>query len=481
MATPTYGTVTGNTAQGMMSASWASLYTLMLKPQYHGELIQRYGGALGIFEALYFAGQTIDVQGASKKVFEEGSLERGVLTHGATSTAVAGAAITVKLAATQYNTKSQSYLTVGDKIFIPPAYLTQDGVVPTVPMAYQVTARSANQSPIEDTTYTCTPLDEGCALAIELPAATTLMVSGGNFAPGSVGALPKSSGWYERTFYTAIKRVAWALEGSQQSDQRYYEELKGGGTGMFSKATIEADFRLNSAINDEILLGQVIDNVDLANSDSESNEARGTLGIWPTLAARGMKLYYDGAMTITDFDYIKKLFISMGVTDKKASFFMGAELMRYLENSGLDFVKEYSGGTDFMKSFEQIGVGVKSVKKNDILVGFHELVNSSNPVKYGLSAYSFDKWGFIIPDTQVTVRDSANGVGAKMKNLVYGNKNYNGENRGRFINIIPGVNGLSQVGSNIAVNRYDEVRGEIGAEFLLQFSKAEQCILVQNA
>jgi hypothetical protein len=79
----------------------------------------------------------------------------------------------------------------------------------------------------------------------------------------------------------------------------------------------------------------------------------------------------------------------------------------------------------------------------------------------------------------VTVKDAATGVSAKMKNLVFGNKNYNGENRGRFMNIIPGVNGLNQVGSNIAVDRYDRVKGEVGAEFCLIANKMEQGIFIQ--
>ena len=481
MATPTPGTVTGNTAQYGYNQSWASLFTLMLKPQYWNELIQKYGPALGIFEALYFAGQTVDVAGYEKKVFEEGSFERSVTTHGTTSAAAAGANATMYLAATNFNTSKLSYLTIGDKVFIPQVYLEQDGVVPNLPLAYQVTAITPN-STVTSIAYTLTPLDQGTEIAVAIPAGTEILVTGGNFAPGSVGAVPKASGWYERSFYTAIKRVAWAIEGSSQSDQRYFEELKGGGTGMFTKATIEADFRLNAAINDELLMGQVIDNLTLANSDSQNNAARGTLGIWPTLDARAMKLYYTGTMTVPDFDLIKDLFISMGVTDKKASFFLGSTLMKYLENSGLEFIKEFSGGTDFTKAFNGIGVEIPAVKKNGIFVGFHELVNSSNPVKWGIDGYGFKSRGFIVPDTQVTVKDAVTGVQMKMKNLVYGNKNYNGENRGRFVNILPGVNGMqAQVGSNIAINRYDEVRGEMGAEFMAIINRAEQMILVDEA
>ena len=481
MATTTAGTITGNTAFGAYNASWASLFTLMLKPQYWNEIIQKYGPALGIFEAMYFAGQTVDVMQNTKKVFEEGSYERSIVTGIATTVAGAGSNISLRLASSQYDTKSNPYLAIGDKVFIPPAYLELDGVVPKIPLAYQVVSRDANQSPIEDTDFVCTPLDAGTELAIELPATTTLMVTGGNYAPGSQGAKPKSSGWTERTFYTAIKRAAWQIQGSQQSDQRYTEELRGGGTGMFDKASIEADFALNAFINDELLLGEVIDNLTMNDRDSVANAARGTLGIWPTLNSRGMKLYYTGTMTVPDFDLIKDLFISMGVTDKRASFFMGSELMKYLENSGLEFIKEFSGGTDFTKAFNGIGVEIPAVKKNGIFVGFHELVNSSNPLKYGITGYGFPKWGFIIPDTQVTVRDSIDGVSMKMKNLVFGNKNYNGENRGRVVNILPGVNGMQgKLGTNVAVDTYDDVRGEMLSEFMLIFNKAEQAIMVQD-
>lgn len=481
MATTTAGTITSNTHTGAYNASWASLFTLMLKPQYWNELIQRFGPALGLFEALYFAGQTIDVKQHEHKVFEEGSYERAIVTGtDETATAIAGADVTMKLAAAQFDAKGNPYLQLGDKVVIPAKYLTQDGAATLVPLGYQVTAVSDDAT--TDKEFTLTPLDEDTALAVAIPGGTSLFVTGGNFAPGSQGALPKTMGWYERSSYTAIKRTAWAIEGSQQSDERYYDTLKGGGMGMFSKATVEADFRLNAAINDELLVGQVIDNITLNNRDSVANDARGTLGIWPTLAARGMKLYYNGAMTIPDFDNIKDLFISMGVTDTKASLFAGSELLKDLENSGLDFVKEYSGGTDFTKAFNGIGVEINAVKKNGIFMGFHELVNSSNPNKYGITDYDFPKWGFVIPDTQVTVREGGTGgVQMKMKNLVFGNKNYNGENRGRFVNVIPGVNAMpGKVGTNIAVDRYDDVRGEMGSEFMLIANKMEQAIMIKD-
>lgn len=481
MATTTAGTITSNTVTGAYNASWASLFTLMLKPQYWDTLIQRFGPALGLFEALYFAGQTIDVKQHTHKVFEEGSYERAIVTGEAeTAVAIAGADVTMLLAAAQFDAKDKAFLQVGDKVMIPAKYLTYDGAATIMTQGYQVTAVSGDAGASKS--YTLKPLDTKTALAVAIPGGTSLMVTGGNFAPGSQGALPKTMGWFEREYKTAIKRTAWAIEGSQQSDERYYDTLKGGGMGMFSKATIEADFRLNAAINDELLVGQVIDNLTLANRDSDNNTARGTKGIWPTLVEKGMKLYYNGAMTIPDFDNIKDLFISMGVTDTKASLFAGSELLKDLENSGLDFIKEFSGGTDFTKAFKGIGVEINAVKKNGIFMGFHELVNSSNPNKYGITDYNFPKWGFVIPDTQVTVREgSEGGVQMKMKNLVFGNKNHNGENRGRFINTIPGVNAMpGKVGTNIAVDRYDDVRGELGSEFMLIANKMEQAILIKD-
>ena len=479
MGSTSFPTVTNNTFQGGYDASWASIFSLMDFPQWYPELIKRYGGAFEIMEFLKMAGQEGTCQSQTRTTFEEGAPERYITTYAQVNTAIAGANISMEISDWGLGTSgvaSQSYLTVGDKVAIPAAYLTISGSKPLLPEWYQVVTKGTVQAGEVTTVFTLTPLNALAVLGTAIPASTKLMVTGGNYAPGAQGAKPKTNGWYSRTHTTAIKRTAFAMEGSQQSTERYLEKLQGGSMGVFSEASIRAEFRHNHAINYEILLGGTVNNLTQTNRDSASNSVRGTVGIMPHLASAGCKQYYTTNYTVPDFDNIKKAFISQGVVDTEVAFFMGAELLRGIENSGLDFVKEYAGGTTLIENLNQLKVNFKVVKKNGITATMHELVSFSNPNTLG--NYSFDKVGFIIPNTQVTVRDSALGVDAKIANLRLSYKNYNGENRERVFKTIPGVNGLSVINSPFAVDSYDDARWEILTEFMVEFHKRNQSILV---
>jgi hypothetical protein len=303
------------------------------------------------------------------------------------------------------------------------------------------------------------------------------MVTGGNYAPGSTGAKPKTQGYYSRTFTTSIKRTAFQIEGSAQSNERYTDHLQGGGMGIFSEASIKGEFRHNQALNYDILLGNTTDNLTMNNRDSVANSVRGTIGIMPHLDAGGCKQYYTTSYTIPDFDMIKKAFISQGVVDTSAAFFAGAELLRGIENSGLDFLAQYAGGTKLMDNLNELKVNFKTIQKNGITLTLHELVSFSNPNTLG--NLSFDKKGFVIPNTQVTVRDSELGADVKMANVTLAYKSFNGENRERIFKVIPGVNGLSQIPGNFAADTYDDARWEILSEYMLLFAKRNQAILIQ--
>jgi len=473
--------VTNNTFEGGYNASYASIFSLMAFPQWYPELVKRYGAAFEIFEFLKFAGQETTCAGQTKTMFEVGAPERYVTTYAAISTALVGADISVKITewgSAGVGVSGEAYLTVGDKIAIPAAYCTVSGSKPTMPQWYQVVTKGTVVVPAANTAFTCTPLNALTVLGTAVPASTKLMVTGGNYAPGSTGAKPKTKGYYSRTFTTAIKRTAFKIEGSQQSNERYTDHLVGGGMGIFSEASIQAEFRHNQALNYEILLGNTADNLTMADADSVSNSVRGTLGILPHLEAGGCQQYYTTTYTVPDFDMIKKAFISQGVVDTSAAMFVGAELLRGIENSGLEFVKEYAGGTTLIENLNQLKVNFKVVKKNGIELTLHELVSFSNPNTLG--NYSFDKKGFVVPNSQVTVRDGELGADVKLANLTLAYKSYGGENRERIFKVIPGVNGLSMIPGNVAVNAYDSASWEILTEFMLLFAKRNQSILIQD-
>ncbi|MFA5638700.1 MAG: hypothetical protein WC961_07470 [Anaerovoracaceae bacterium] len=478
MSSVTKGTIGSLTTQSAYNVNFDSLYNAVLKPQILAELIQRYGLGIGVHDILYFANRTAPVKGSSETVFEEGSPYK-LVTVGAGTIPIAnaGAAVAFSLAAADFDTNDKTFLAVGDAVIIPPKYLTVGGAATYEPKHYQITAVDTGVGAAKK--FTASPLDKGVAIAVAVPAATKLMVTPGNYAPGSDGAKPKSTGWYSKTYYTAIKKAAWQIEGSSQSNERYIENLKGGGAGIMTRATIDADMRLTKAINDELLIGEVPNNLTMANRDSDDNTVRGTMGLWPTLNAYGMKQFYTAPYAITDFDALKELFLSQGVISGNAVFGVGSKLNEYIENSGLEFLKDYSGGTDLMRSFNDLGIEFKYIKKNTIRYMIQEIASFSDPTSFGADAYYFKEAGFIVPDADVTVRKSMDDVAQiKLKNLRLGYKAYNGEDRTRVAKVLPGMASINGMGGNVAVDAYDDIRGQMLSEFMLLVLKPNQMIRV---
>ncbi len=452
----------------------------MLKPQIYGDYIKYYGKGVGLLEFLYLTGATVNVAGPSKTVWEEGSLTKLVEIDGAITPVGAGVDITFSLAAGEFDANHSSYLNLNDIIVIPAEYIEEATVPAIIPHLYQVISVD-NVTLDENATYTARPLLVTTELAVAVPDGTELMVTGGNYALESESGYVKSSGWYSRTFYNSVKKHDWAVGGSTQSNQRYYEELRGGGTGILTKVTMEADYWLDKYVNDEIWLANGVTNTALTmnNRNNVAIPVAGTVGYLRHLEQRAMNQYYTAAYQMSDFDDIKDLLLSQGMTERNVAFLMGSSLYKQVENSGLDFIKEFSGGTDFMKTLNEINVAFRAINKNGVYTVFKELPSLSDPTAYGADAFNdyFKDMGVIIPDVDVTVRGSMEDPATvKIKSLTLGFKNYGGEDRTRVIKNLPGMAG----DGNIAVSTYDDSRGSMLTEFCLLAMKINQHILVLN-
>jgi hypothetical protein len=480
MSTITPNAITSNAVQNRFGANWSSVYD-MLKPQVWQGLVQLYGQGIGLAEFAHIMGATVNVAGATKTVYEEGSIYKLVEVH-QINTALEGEPILITLEGTEY-LNNYAYLTEGDVVVIPAEFLEKPTNTKAVkPELYQVMS-IANRNTAA-AVYTCEPQLSTVAMVHHIDVGTKLMVTGGNSANEAQGWRPKASGWSSRHFDCSTIRTPWSIGGSQQSNQRYYEELRGGGTGIFTKTTAEADMRHTKSISDQMLLGSGISNGALvgANRYGENIDMTGTVGVLQHMVDRAMPQYYTAAYDKPCFEDVKAALQSQGVLSRNVTFFFGSELGRQIENLNLDFIKEYSGGSDFMKTLNEINVAFKAVNFNGVYFTFKELAALSDPTAYGASVFDdyFTALGMIIPDTEVTLRNSMESAPFTLKNLTLGYKNYNGEDRTRIVKILPGVASIGDGGGNIAVSDYDDSRGEILSEFMVIMNKVNQCILVQD-
>ena len=483
MSTIAHNEILSNTKQVRYGAVWSSIYD-MLKPQIWQGLVKYYGAGAGLAEFATLNGATVNVAGPTKTVYEEGSQFKLVeLGAAITANNTEGGNITITLADTEYDAANKAYLTENDIIVIPAYYLEEDGEKSIRPELYQVMTITTHSS-IELTTYTCSPLKDNVALVEDVPDGEKLMVTGGLYANEAAGGKPKASGWYSRAFSCATVRTPWAQGGSTQSNQRYYEELKGGGSGIFSKNTIEADLRHMKTISDIMFIGTAVTNdLTMVNRDGDYIDITGTDGVLEHLKDRAMKQYYTSAYDMACFEDLKPALQSQGVMGREVTFFYGSELGRQIENMGLDFLKEFSGGTDLMRGLNEIGVAIKAVLRNGVYTVFKELPSLSDPIAYGAAAFDdyFRAMGFIIPNVDVTIRGGIEDPAtSKIKNLTLGYKNYNNENRTRVVKVLPSVADFGAGFSNLAVDTWDDGRGEILSEIMVLFNQVNQCILVQD-
>jgi hypothetical protein len=449
-----------------------ALASFNLKPEYLGELYKRYGLGFGVFDILNLSGRTFNIASSTPKIIEEGSVEKSITLAAATVVGVAGADKVFEVVT------SGCYCGVGDIIVVPSYYLAAAQKAKFIPALYQIVSTAANGL---NTRFTATPLDDTTSdIDTEIPIATKLVVTGGIFAPGSAGPGPKASYPYEKTFYTSIKRAKFVMYGSQQSEQRYTETLKNGAKGQFSKASIEAEFLLDSWMNDDLFAGQFSDdNFTLATGDSSTAYPRGTIGLLTHLYDYASKQTYTGTTyELSDLFDLKDLMLSQGVLTDRALICVGPDLSRSIQtNVGLETLQAYSGGTDLMTTLSKMNIGFNAFQIEGINYQVSELTMLSNPEKFGNGSYNWMKrFGFVIPESYVTLREATNTNQSSFKasNLMIGFKNANGENRTRIVQTIAGVNGMGYPASNA----YDMVEGHMLTEYALVVAKANQLIRI---
>jgi hypothetical protein len=477
MSTVTVQPVLSPTNNQRYGFSFDSIYNTQ-KPQIVEDYLKYYGSGIGVLGLSTLAGNIINIAGSSKTAYEEGAFTKLVELNGAIAPAGAGVNITFRLAAAEYDLNGACYLNTNEILVIPAEYMTEGGANSTIPHGYQVIGNDGGVGALR--LYTARPMLATQVLAIAVPNTTQLMVRGGNYALESASGTGKSSGWYHRHFFNSIKKWDWAYGGGTQSTERWIEHLKGGFQGIISKITMEADHQLDMQVDDEILLSTGVTNAALTMNNRNGNAipVTATEGVLRHLEQRACRQYYTAAYQMSDFDDLKDILNSQGVTERNVLILLGSSLYQQIENSSLDFVKEFSGGTDFMKKLAEINVVFKAINKNGVYTTFKELPPLQDPTRYAAASFNgyFGDLGILIPEVDVTVTGAADTTPVKLRNLTLGFRNYNGENRTRIIKDLPSVAGQG----NIALDTFDDSRGTMLTEFSLLFHKVNQAVLIQN-
>jgi len=469
MSTPKGIAIQTGLNQGGYSTAWRlTVESETLKPQTYGELVQLYGDQLRLWDFMMWAKRIHDVSARNITVLEEGFIHDTVDVKTQISTGIAGANIT--LVSDKGNGR------IGFDIHIPAKYVNSN-----IPLSYKIT----NKSGSGPYTYTLTPWSSASQVTAAIPVGQKLIVGASSFAPGEGQPAGLKRAWYSHEHKTRIMKETLDIEGGQQALQEWAElaQAKDGST-LMSRSLNETEFRLRIQQNDYLLMGQPNANTLTGdNKAGETNAVPSDYGLIPGMFAQAMKQYYTGSYGKDNFDIIKFLLASQGVGKGTVNFCYGQELGLGIENSGLEFIREFSGGTDLYSNMYDVGFVMKKFTKNGIVNVLTEIPEFSNPVAYGADGYNFETLGMIFPDSKVTATmnyydNAGRSVGGYEKkplnHVTIGYLNYNGENRKLIVGDAAGVNGLGFK----FTNEYDQSTWYMLTETMTFLLALNQAILV---
>ena len=423
-------------AQGGYTTSWRTTYqSETLSPQTYGELIQLYGDIVRLYDFLAWSKRTTDVAGRLITVFEEGAITDTVDLSVATAVGIAGADITI--------VSAKSSGRIGFDVLIPAKYTNQEIAVP-----YKIT----NKTGTGPYTYTASPWNSTFQITTEIPIGQKLAVGASSWAPGTAQPASMRRGWYSHTHKPRIMKETLSIEGGQQALQEWAELAQArDGSTLMSRSLNETEFRLRIQQSDYLLNGQPNNNSFVgSNEDGESNTVLSDYGLIPGMYASSQRQYYTGNYNKDNFDVVKFLLAAQGVGTGVVDYLFGQELGLGIENSGLEFVREFSGGTN-LKDMQSVGFVMKQFTKNGIVFNLTEIPEFSNPLAYGADGYNYETMGMIFPNAKVTTSmnfydSSGMSMGASQKkalnHVTLGYLNNNGENRRLIVGDAAGVNGL---------------------------------------
>lgn len=486
MATLNPATSLTNTAP--YSEKWFSIYDAQREPKIWKELVQVYGNRMGMFDFTELAGNTFALPARSIKIFEEVAFKRlielgDVGSSKGIAANAAGANITFKLAATEYDSNGYGYLRVNDNVIVPKLYMAAGTDKDRL---YRVVSTSGSGT---DVVYTAAPYygsaatsDVASRITTDVPVGTKLALAGNAFGAGGNMPTGRSTGSRNYTCTTTITKDKFVLEGGIVSQQQWLPfRTKYGTNGVYNKAMLEHEFSFNDSMNMKMFMGENNENTAAnyeAGALTGNAAVLGSKGLLQTLTEKAQKKSYTDAWQFTDFDDTKQLLISQYVGSEEVLMYVGDLLNKDMEAAGLDATKEFSGGTDLTQNFDQIGITYRKFLKNGIKHVIREVANLSDPNGLGAAAYQnyYRNMGIIIPTG--TNKITMAGEAMKLNNIAVGYVKNGNEDRTRVINVLNGTTGIN---AGTVVHEGDYLSGTILSECAFVFTHMNQAILVEKA
>ena len=460
--------------QGNYTQAWKSIHSDLIRKYYLPQIYKTYGRGFDFLDFFTMIGKKGLSPSPTVRFWEKGNIKSNITLSTAIATGAVGAEIAVKLSAGDYDTNNNPVLRVGQIVFIPQKY--QPAAI-NIPQSYQVTSVSGSTN---DLTFVAKPFNNAAAqIAVEIPIGTVLSLGQIPFARGTGLPTGTTQSYLERSFQSTILKERFGIEGGFLSEQ-YWEplEINGVFNGYINPMLYDTEFLLDDQINNYCFLGQTNDNTAIVQTShwGGSNKVLSGDGIWQMLEDRGQKLPYTGNFENVDYTTTKNLFEAQGVMDTEIIFAMGSKLFDDTDQGDLDFLKEYSGGSDLLKNMTELGFQAQTVNRSGIKFQKVKLQGFSNPFGLGNAEYDLTHAGFMMPTSKAKVSASADGSKPMMFNNI--ELRFLGSGQENRTRVIGHLNGISGIADSAPVHEYDGLDVGMLTEPILLFTNVNQCVQI---
>jgi hypothetical protein len=481
--------VTSKMKVGNYNQAWLSITDndAIVKPQVYSKLFKQYGPNAMLVEVLKLFGSTIDVPDATITTIEKTWPQRVIKTKTAIVVGAAGATITVVLDVSSANDVNW---VEGDVILVPAEFQAA-----TISSSRGYRCVTFSTTTWLNDTCVCYPLSNAATtvsasdIDTQIPAGTYMSIAYNVFAVGTGQPGGVRDSFTKRTHTSFLSKFTVGLEGNIMATP-YYEVSELEGTGKFtSQKLIEMEFRLQEAQAHALLTGEPNDNTSLVvTSDfGGSNAIKSGMGIYQWADTLGLKHTYAVTPEFADFYTIGQLLASQDITGSTVDWFTGFKFQQDIELAGLDWVKEFSSGSDLYSGMEKkLGFVLKAVTLGGLTHVFYNLPEMSKAgglglLKAGEYVYEFPEMALGIPRENVSYESfGSSGQAKSIPNLTMFRVNHNGENNSKVLKRQLGVSGADG-GLDVAVDshgvtywmlaQYGLVAGECNKWVLLRKAK----------
>lgn len=453
---------------------WLSLFDTRLKDGYIADT-EIYGRLSYIFDAMTISGRTLNLDTRKPKIFQKLNWEKTVKLESPISTGAAGAAISIVVSTDDRDANGNVPIQTGDTVMISSVYQNTGKDMLYVITAYDSGTFTATGTPL---------LADGSGgldqaqISVEVPAGTTLTVATKNFGLGT--GQPGGSTFVrsEIEFKNQIIKTNLTIEGGANAIAWRDVSMQDGSAGLVIEGQEYQELEHSKAVDGAMFFGQENDNAALTavSNSGGTNKIPGTKGLWEWGLSDGQSLTYSGGWASSNFYDYKDLALVNLLASKDVSMMCGTDLLRSVEESNLDFTKEYSGGTDLYDAmYNTLGFAVKHVTLNGYTFHIQELASWANPNRFGNKDLEFSKRGIMMPTGGSEMIEFEGGA-EKHPTWMVGYLNAGGVDRTRVMRIIDGMSGTTATASN----GFDEIKYEMLSEIFNLVFRPNQVTLIDE-